>query len=119
MIAEQERVGKVLERKGVLRAGDHAAVGHPAKGEDELVVGQFSLFVLGAQVNYAAFQIDASDRGFDEAGGPQERTDRERAMAGFDPPEQTSKSSGVIRRKLSRLTSTISTFEGPLNSRSK
>ena len=39
VVAEQQGVGQGLEREGVLRAGDHPPVGHPAQGEDELVVG--------------------------------------------------------------------------------
>ena len=35
-------------------------------------------------MNHAALQIDALDRSFDEACGPQERADREGAMAGIE-----------------------------------
>src|SRR5262249_55559657 len=81
VIAEQESVGEVLECEGMLRAGDHASVGHASEGEHELVVSQFIRVFPGGQANYAPLQVDALDPGFDEARGPQERADREGAMA--------------------------------------
>src|SRR5262249_9914382 len=81
VVAEQQTVGEGLEGEGIFRAGDHSSVGHPSEGEHELVVGHFTRFFHVGQVNYAAVQVDALDRGFDEARGPQERADREGAMA--------------------------------------
>jgi hypothetical protein len=86
VVAEQEGVRKILEREGVLRAGDHFPVGHPPQRDDELVVGQLTRLPPGTQADHAALQVDALDRGFDEPRGPQERTEREGAMAGVERP---------------------------------
>ena len=52
-----------------------------AESQDQLVVGQFALLPGGIKVDHPAFQVDALDRGLDEAGGLQKGSDRERAMA--------------------------------------
>jgi hypothetical protein len=70
----------------MLRAGDHSSIGHRTKGKDELIVGQFTRFCPGSQMNDAALQVDALDRGFDEARGPQKRPDREGAMSEVKDP---------------------------------
>jgi hypothetical protein len=86
VVAEQEGVSEGFESEGVLRAGDHSLVGHPAEGDDELVVGQFTRFSPAAQVNHAALQVKALERGFDEACGPQERTNGKGTMPGVECP---------------------------------
>src|SRR5262249_44235735 len=81
VVAEQQTVGEVLEGEGIFRAGNHSSVGHRPEGEHELVVGHFTRLFHVGQVNYAAVQVNALDRGFDEACGLQERPDGEAAMA--------------------------------------
>ena len=111
VVAEQEGVGEGLEREGVLRTGDHHAVGHGPEGQDQLVVGQFAALPGGDRwttrrsksMLCTVASTNRVVRKKARMGKEQWRTSR--------APEQTSNNSGVMSRKLSRLTRTISTSE--------
>ena len=80
VVAEQEGVGEGLEREGVLRTGDHGAVGHGPQRQDQVVVGQFRVLSGAGQVDHPPIQVDAAHRRLAEPGGPQEGADGEGAM---------------------------------------
>jgi hypothetical protein len=86
MVAEQQRVGQGLEREGVLRTGDHGAVGPGAEGQHQVVVSQLHVSSRGGQLHHPPVQVDAADGALAETRGPQECADGEGAMTRVQRP---------------------------------
>ena len=102
VVAQEDRVGQCLERQRVLGAGDDLQFGHPAEGQDQVVVGELPR--LGAAREWRAVttraskSTDSTSASTNRAGRRSIRRIGETACRGSSTPEPASKRNGVMRK---------------------